>query len=78
MAEFNWSGLLGSITTVVAFVAFGKVLSPQFLVWLLPLVPLVAGRRGAAAAALLVLACALTRLWFPGDYWVLVKQFDEQ
>jgi len=22
MAEFNWSGLLGSITTVVAFVAF--------------------------------------------------------
>jgi cytochrome c oxidase cbb3-type subunit 4 len=22
MAEFNWSGLLGSITTVVAFIAF--------------------------------------------------------
>jgi len=63
---------------VVAFVAFGKVLSPQFLVWLLPLVPLVAGRRGAVGSALLVLACALTRLWFPGDYWALVKQFDEQ
>lgn len=63
---------------VVGFVAFGKVLSPQFLVWLLPLVPLVAGGRGAAAAALLVLACALTRLWFPGDYWALVKQFDER
>lgn len=60
----------------VAFVAFGKVLSPQFLVWLLPLVPLVAGLRGAVSSALLVLACALTRLWFPGDYWALVRQFD--
>jgi len=62
----------------VAFVAFGKVLSPQFLVWLLPLVPLVAGIRGMVASALLVPACALTRLWFPGNYWALVKQFDEQ
>jgi hypothetical protein len=63
---------------VVAFVVFGKVLSPQFLVWLLPLVPLVAGRRGAVASGLLVLACGLTRLWFPGDYWTFVKQFDER
>ena len=62
----------------VAFVAFGKVLSPQFLVWLLPLVPLVAGSRGAFGSALLVVACASTRLWFPGDYWALVRQFDEQ
>ena len=60
----------------VAFVAFSKVLSPQFLVWLLPLVALVAGMRGAVASALLVAGCALTRLWFPGSYWVLVKQFD--
>lgn len=63
---------------VVAFVAFGKVLSPQFLVWLLPLVPLVSGRRGLVAAALLLGACALTRLWFPGGYWELVKEFDER
>jgi hypothetical protein len=26
---------------------------------------------------LLVLACFLTRLWFPNTYWDLVKKFDE-
>ena len=61
---------------VVAFVAFGKVVSPQFLMWLLGIVVLVQGRRGIAAMALLVAACGLTRLWFPRSYWELVKQFD--
>jgi Glycosyltransferase family 87 len=62
--------------TVVAFVALGKVLSPQFLIWLVPLVPLVAGARGVAAGLLLACSCLLTRGWFPDDYWALVKQFD--
>ena len=62
---------------VVAFVALGKVLSPQFLVWLVPFVPLVAGLRGVAAGALLVAACLLTRGWFPDHYWDLVREFDE-
>ena len=61
---------------IVAFVAFGKVVSPQFLVWLLAVVVLVPGRRGVVAMTLLLVACALTRLWFPRDYWDLVKQFD--
>jgi len=61
---------------VVAFVAFGKVVSPQFLMWLLGIVVLVEGRRGIAAMALLLAACGLTRLWFPRTYWELVKQFD--
>jgi len=60
----------------VAFVAFGKVFSPQFLVWLLAVVVLVPGRRGIGATALLLVACALTRSWFPRTYWDLVKQFD--
>ncbi len=62
----------GSAAAVVAFVALGKVLSPQYLIWLLPLVPLVGGRRGIRAVALLTVACVLTQLWFPFRYWQLV------
>jgi hypothetical protein len=64
-----------SAAAVVAFVALGKVLSPQFLIWLVPLVPLVRGRRGVAAAALLALAMVLTQLWFPYRYWDLALHF---
>lgn len=53
----------------VAFVAFGKVLSPQFLIWLIPLVALVGGRRGLLAGTLLAVSLVLTQLWFPGRYW---------
>jgi uncharacterized membrane protein len=64
-----------SAAAVCAFIAFGKVLSPQFLLWLIPLVPLVRGRRGYAATALLTLALVLTQVWFPRRYWDYVNAF---
>jgi hypothetical protein len=62
---------------VVAFVALSKVLSPQFLVWLVLLVPLVVGARGRASLWLMAAACAVTAVWFPARYWELVKEFDQ-
>ncbi|HEU4942135.1 MAG TPA: glycosyltransferase 87 family protein [Gaiellaceae bacterium] len=61
---------------VCAFVAFGKVLSPQFLLWLIPLVPLLRGRRGLLASGVLAAALVLTQLWFPYRYWKLALEFD--
>jgi hypothetical protein len=66
-----------SAVVVCAFVALGKVVSPQFLIWLIPLVPLVRGRRGLAASALLGVALVLTQLWFPYRYWELALEFDQ-
>jgi hypothetical protein len=57
---------------VVAFIALGKVLSPQFLIWLIAVVPLV---RRRSAWALYVAALVLTQAWFPQHYWPYALQF---
>jgi hypothetical protein len=64
-----------SAAAVVAFVAMGKVLSPQFLLWLIPLVPLVRGRRGVVTSSLLALAAGLTVIWIPFRQVALVSEF---
>jgi hypothetical protein len=63
--------IAASAASIAAFVAFSKVLSPQFLIWLVPLVALLSGRTRNWAAGLLLAACVLTQLWFPHHYWDL-------
>ena len=63
--------LLAAAAVVTALVAFDKVLSPQYLIWLVPFVFLVRGGRGIYVGALLLLALGLTQTWFPSHYWKL-------
>ena len=63
--------LLAVAATVAALMTFDKVLSPQYLIWLVPLVALVRGIRGLAAGALLLVTLGLTQTWFPWNYFPL-------
>ncbi len=66
-----------SAVSVAAALVLGTVLSAQYVTWLIPLVPLVAGRRGTAATLSLVAAAALTHAWFPSDaYGNYLRNFD--
>jgi hypothetical protein len=65
--------LLAGAAAVAALVAFDKVLSPQYLIWLAPFVPLVRGARGVLAGGLLLFALGMTQTWFPWHYWSLAN-----
>ena len=57
--------ITASAAAVTAFVVFGKVLSPQFMIWLVPLAALA---PGVTPSVLVVAAAALTRGFFPERY----------
>jgi Glycosyltransferase family 87 len=57
--------------SIAVFIAFGKVFSPQFMIWLIPFAVLASGPLGAVAQILLVAALLLTQSWFPRHYWEL-------
>jgi Glycosyltransferase family 87 len=60
--------VLASLAAVAAFAAVGKVLSPQFLVWLVPLGALAFAWRMHALAAACAGATLLTLVEFPARY----------
>jgi len=64
--------LIASAATVTALVAFGKVYSPQFGIWLIAFVPLV---RSVSARVLFVVGLVLTQVYFPKRYWNYGKYF---
>jgi uncharacterized membrane protein len=67
--------LMAAAAAVCAFIVFDRVLSPQYLIWLAPLVVVVPGRRAAAAMAMLACAMCMTQIWYPLHFTAL-KHFQ--
>lgn len=57
--------------TIAIFIFGGKVFSPQFLIWLLPLIPLIKGRDRGLITGLFAAVLLLTQWEFPARYWEL-------
>lgn len=66
--------LTAASAATVAFVAFGKVLSPQYLIWLALVVPLASARVWLPAVVGFFGAAVLTQIWFPSRYGELVAE----
>jgi hypothetical protein len=66
--------VLASATALVACAALGKVLSPQFLMWTVPLLALAAAWGMRRLAGLVALAMGLTLAEFPSRYFDLVAR----
>jgi hypothetical protein len=64
--------VLAATAALVAFASLGKVLSPQYLLWLSPLIPALWVARARLAAVALTAAVVLTQLEFPSRYTELV------
>ena len=60
--------LTAAAACVAAFIAFGKVFSPEYQVWLIAIVPLASRVVRLPALALTGTALVLTRLYFPHRY----------
>jgi hypothetical protein len=54
--------LVAFVASITAYVVFFKVFSPQYMTWLVPLVPLVAGTRGRIAIGLFLAALLATQI----------------
>lgn len=65
--------VLACAASLTALVALGTLLSPQYLIWLVPIVAMLCGPRSLAAGALLATAMVLTHILVPHHYNRLVN-----
>jgi hypothetical protein len=63
-----------SAAAVLAFIVFGKVLSPQYLIWLFPFLAVLNGQTGSAARKIFVLICLTTAMFYPGPGFAMVLE----
>jgi hypothetical protein len=66
--------VLASLAAAAGFAVLGKVLSPQFVIWVLPLGALAFAWRMHALAAAVAAVAVLTQLEFPARYFDLVDR----
>ena len=65
--------VLAALGSVVAFAALGRVISPQYLIWTIPLLALAVAWREWWLAAAVALANVLTLIEFPALYGGVVE-----
>ena len=66
--------VLAALAAVTAFAVLGKVLSPQFVIWVLPLGVLAFAWRMHALALAVLTALVLTQVEFPAHYFDVVAR----
>jgi hypothetical protein len=59
-------GIRFSGAAVLAYLTLGKVLSPQYLIWLFPFLVAIGGWTGSRARWLFLFCCLITSLIYPG------------
>lgn len=66
--------VIAALAAAVGFALLGKVLSPQFVIWVLPLGALAFAWRLHALAAAVAIAAVLTQIEFPAHYFDVVAR----
>jgi hypothetical protein len=69
LSRFRWSGMADGVrysgAALLAFAIMGKVLSPQFLIWLIPFMTVLGGETGIRARRIFLVACIATTMLYP-------------
>jgi hypothetical protein len=65
-------GLRFSTAAILAFILLGKVLSPQYLIWLFPFAAVLEGRTAPLVRKGFLLCCVTTAMIYPGPGFPLI------